>query len=307
MKTAAGVCAVLLWLPAPVTAAAPGAGLDSLRQGPLTVTHAPQDASLARQLARAGERIHRSIVEDLGLAHTVHVRVLLLTDSVDGATRDDLDPRLPSWLAGAAWAGRRRIVLTVRPGENSSDLETILAHELTHVILEEDFPGQGAWPLWFREGIAMRQSGQEGLRRRAALSVAALRGRIIPLGSLWTAFPDDEGGARLAYAESFAVISYLVAEHGEERFRSLMNALRAEEFEDAFREVYGFGTGAMEGRWRKWVGRRYSWIPLVTGGTAFWALTMAVFFVALAVRRRRNRLIEERWETEEGWPPRFPW
>ena len=153
----------------------------------------------------------------------------------------------------------------------------------------------------------MRQSGREGLRHRASLSLAALRRRIIPLDELWTHFPAEESQARLAYAESFAVISFLVAEHGEERFRELMRALRGKGFEEAFSGVYGYGTGGLETRWRKWVRRRYSWIPLATGGTAFWALPMGVFVLALAARRRRNRLIEERWEREEGWPPRFPW
>lgn len=145
----------------------------------------------------------------------------------------------------------------------------------------------------------MRMSGEEGLRGRASLSLAALRRRLIPLDSLWTSFPDDESGARLAYAESFSVISFLIAEHGRGEFLELMDRLRTEDFDKAFRSAYGHGPGKMESEWRRFVARRYSWVPLVTGGSAFWALTMAVFFLTAALRRRRNRLIERRWE-EEG-------
>lgn len=280
---------------------------SSYRHGPVTVIHSPEDEALAKEVARIASERHRRIRADLGLESKVEATVLLMTESLANSGYDDPARDLPPWFAGAAWAGRELIVLRVRRGDNSRRVARLVAHELTHVILKVDYPGLPSWPLWFQEGLAMREAGGEGLRGSAALSLAALRRRLIPLDSLWTSFPADEAGSRLAYAQSFSVISFLLSQYGRERFLVFMKELRSDDFETALRNVYGFGTGSMEGEWRRYAVRRYSWVPLATGGSAFWILTMVIFVLALAARRRRSRLIEKRWEEEEGWPPRFPW
>ena len=78
-----------------------------------------------------------------------------------------------------------------------------------------------------------------------------------------------------------------------------MRELRGRSFEDAFRLAYGTGIGAAEGRWLRWVNRRFAWVPAATSETAFWLLITLLFLVAIAVRRRRSRLMRERWEQEE--------
>lgn len=145
----------------------------------------------------------------------------------------------------------------------------------------------------------MRESGGEGLRRGAVLSFAVLRHRLLPLDELWSSFPDNEAGSRLAYAQSFSVVSFLHHRYGEARFLSFMESLRTSDFEEAFARSYRTGLGAMEKAWRRYVQRRYNWIPLLTGGTAFWMLIVITFFAALAVRRRRDRLLREKWDEEE--------
>jgi hypothetical protein len=145
----------------------------------------------------------------------------------------------------------------------------------------------------------MKQSGEQGLRSRAILSLAAARGRLIPFDLLWSSFPQDQAGSRLAYAQSFSAVAFLISRHGETAFTALLKNLRNLDFEDAFAESYGYRLAAMERDWRRYVRLRYSWIPLVTGGTAFWLLILALFFIALTVRRQRSRELHRQWEEEE--------
>ncbi|MFC1657296.1 peptidase MA family metallohydrolase [Candidatus Moduliflexota bacterium] len=295
-------------LPSCPAAAAPAAPsllseAASLRSGPVTVLHAPADRALAGRLARRAAGIHERIREDLGLEKEIEVTVLLLTDRLPDAVTRPYDDPLETWIAGAAWSGRKFIVLRLKPGGEISEQERLLAHELTHVILQGDYALDGTWPQWFQEGLAMRESGGEGFRQRATLSFAALRGRILPLESISSRFPDNEAESRLAYAQSFSVISFLHAGFGRHRFRLFMDELRRRPFDDAFRSVYGMGTGRMEKEWRRFVQRRYNWIPLLTGATTFWTLTLLIFFLALGARRRKDRLLREKWEEEER-PPR---
>ncbi len=278
-------------------------GTAATGYGPVTVLHAPPDKALAERLARRAAGIHGRIREDLGLEKEIDVTVLLLTDRLPEEVARSYDDPLEDWIAGAAWAGRKFIVLRIGPGGEISEQERLLAHELTHVILQGDYALGGTWPQWFQEGLAMRESGGEGFRQRATLSFAALRGRILPLESISRRFPDNEAESRLAYAQSFSVISFLHAGFGRHRFRLFMDELRGKPFEEAFRAVYGMGTGKMEKEWRRFVQRRYNWIPLLTGATTFWTLTLLIFFLALGARRRKDRLLREQWE-EEDRPPR---
>ncbi len=284
---------------APLPSAPVESGLDAYRQAPISILHAAGDRGLAVEIAAAARHHHRRIRKDLGLESAVEVTILLVTDRLPESRYRELDRTLAPWLAGAAWVKEQFVIIRILPGQSILDHDALLAHELTHVILKADFPGMGGWPLWFREGLAMRESKGEGLRRYTSLSLATLRRRLIPLDDLWVRFPDNEADSRLAYAESFSVIAFLVSRHGHRRFQQFISALRGEEFEAAYRRVYGTGLGSMEREWRLFVERRYHWIPLVTGGTAFWMLTLVVFFLSLAARRRKSRLVREEWEREE--------
>lgn len=274
-------------------------GAAGVTAGPATVVHADGDAGYARAVAALAAAEHERIRGDLGLEHRVPVAVLLLTANSPAATREEWARRLPSWMAGAAIPARQTIIVRVSPGQTPRDLEPLLAHELTHVILRADYPAHDDWPLWFQEGLAMRESRSEGWRDHLTLSAAALLDRMLPFESLSVRFPADESTARLAYAQSASLLTFLDAEYGRARFEALMRELRGRGFEDAFRSVYGFGTGAAEGQWLRWANRRWAWVPALTSDGAFWLLITLLFLAAVAARRRRSRLMRERWEEEE--------
>lgn len=296
------LCLLLSTFPVPPEACAdePKAPAPAaVRAGPVTVIHAEGDAGYAQAVATLANEAHERIRADLGLAHPVEAAILLLTANSPAASREEWSRRLPAWMAGAAMPARQFIIVRVTPGQTPRKLEPLLAHELTHVILRADYPGHDGWPLWFQEGLSMRESRTEGLREYLTLSAAALFGRMLPLEALSARFPADEAEARLAYAQSASFLAFLDAGAGRARFRILMEELRRRDFEDAFRIAYGVGTGAAEGQWLRWVNRRLAWLPAVTSETAVWLLITLLFLLVIVVRRRRSRLMRERWEEEE--------
>jgi hypothetical protein len=295
------LCLMALLLPTHGAAAAAVGGVSgaTVRSGPVTVVHAEGDAGYARAVAALAAAAHERIRGDLGLEQPVAAAILLLTANSPAATREEWARRLPAWMAGAAIPARQLIVVRVAPGKTPASLEPLLAHELTHVILHADYPDSDGWPLWFQEGLAMRESRSEGLREYLTLSAAALLRRMLPFESLSASFPAAEAEASLAYAQSASFLAFLDSQSGRGRFTILMRELRGRGFEEAFRIAYGAGTGAAEGRWLQWVNRRYAWLPAMTSESAFWLLITLLFLVAVAVRRRRSRLMRERWEKEE--------
>lgn len=290
---------LLLSLPATAANADGGPPAATARSGPVTVVHAEGDAGYARAVAAFAAAAHERIRRDLRLEHPVEAAILLLTANSPAATREEWARRLPSWMAGAAIPARQFIIVRVAPGQTPNNLEPLLAHELTHVILKADYPAHDSWPLWFQEGLAMRESRTEGVREYVLLSAAALFDRMLPLESLSVSFPAAESEARLAYAQSASFLAFLDAQSGRGRFAILMRELRAHGFEDAFRVAYRARIGAAEGQWLQWVNRRFAWVPAVTSDTALWLLITLLFLVAIVVRRRRSRLMRERWEQEE--------
>jgi hypothetical protein len=295
------LCVLAPLFPSPAFAANTdgGAAAATVRSGPVTVVHAEGDAGYARAVSVLASAAHERIRSDLKLEHPVEAAILLLTANSPAATREEWARRLPTWMAGAALPARQLIVIRVAPGQTPNGLEPLLAHELTHVILKADYREHDDWPLWFQEGLAMRESRTEGVREYVTLSAAALFDRMLPLASLSVSFPAAEAEARLAYAQSASFLGFLDANYGRGRFAVLMRELRVRAFENAFRLAYGSGIGAAEGQWLKWVNRRFAWVPAVTSETAFWLLITLLFLVAIAVRRRRSRLMRERWEEEE--------
>jgi len=299
-RSIAACLLTLLLLPPGATAndeeQAPAA---AVRSGPVTVVHAAGDAGYARAVAALAATAHERIRRDLGLEHPVEAAILLLTANSPAATREEWARRLPAWMAGAALPARQFIIVRVAPGQTPGGLEPLLAHELTHVILKADYPEHDDWPLWFQEGLAMRESRTEGVREYVTLSAAALFDRMLSLESLSVSFPAAEAEARLAYAQSAGFLAFLDSRSDGGRFAILMRELRVRGFEDAFRLAYGVGIGAAEGQWLRWINRRFAWVPAVTSETAFWLLITLLFLVAIAVRRRRSRLMREQWEKEE--------
>jgi len=300
-RSIAPLCLLTLLLHQPAVAANADSGppAATARSGPVTVAHAEGDAGYARAVAALAATAHERIRRDLGLEHPVEAAILLLTTNSPAATREEWARRLPTWMAGAAIPAQQFIIVRVAPGQTPNGLEPLLAHELTHVILKADYRGHDDWPLWFQEGLAMRESRTEGLREYLTLSAAALFDRMLPLESLSVSFPATEAEARLAYAQSASFLAFLDSRYGKRRFTILMRELRVRGFEAAFRVAYGTGIGAAEGRWLRWVNRRFAWVPAVTSETAFWLLITLLFLVAIAVRRRRSRLMRERWDEEE--------
>lgn len=275
-------------------------GLERLVRGPVTVVHAPGNAGFAAAVAgRAAEHYER-IRADLGLATRDPVAVLLLTDKVSPVVRTAWREQLPRWLGGVAFGEDRFVVIRVDQGRTPRDLDGVLVHELTHVLVKAEFPTAGSWPAWFQEGLAMREAGDEGVQRFATLALAVLRDRLLPLASLRRSFPGNEAEARLAYAQSASFLSFLVDEFGRERFSRLLPALREGEFDQAFRRVYGASVGTLEEEWRRRLRRPYTVIPLFTGGGVYWALALLLFFVALARRWFKSRRLRRQWEEEEG-------
>lgn len=145
---------------------------------------------------------------------------------------------------------RRRIDIRAdRPGW----LSGALAHEVTHVVLADEFVASGV-PLWADEGMAVLADpeAKQGLHLRD-LECARQCGRTLRLAELLS-----EGGAPSReqmpafYGQSLSLVKYLVARKTPAEFVGFLHSARRDGYDAALRDCYGLGGVAdLERQWEQ--------------------------------------------------------
>lgn len=143
------------------------------------------------------------------------------------------------WSAGVV-STKDRMISTYPSAKGFFD--SVLPHELGHIIFR-DYVGQKAdVPLWFEEGVAMSQEKGRQAEADDALQKAMAQGRFMSLPDLNSA--DLGPGAdpefvELFYAEAASVVGFILQDGEEYRFSRLCNELRqGARFETALKKSY---------------------------------------------------------------------
>ncbi len=126
-----------------------------------------------------------------------------------------------------------------------------LAHELAHVVLADRFDTD-ALPRWLDEGMAIladpaekRRGHSRGVRRAMATGSYFRLPELLslsdyPPASRWATF----------YDQSAALVEYLVARQGHERFVEFVEISLEHGYDHALRQVYDVGMAQLERQWR---------------------------------------------------------
>jgi len=125
------------------------------------------------------------------------------------------------WSHGVAFAKAKTIKLYP---DVSGFFDSILPHELGHIIFR-DFIGYTAdIPLWFEEGVAIYQEKAKRLGSNDIVKEAIENGQFIPLSQLTGVrlYKDTQDQVvDLFYAESASAVYYMITELGDQEFTML--------------------------------------------------------------------------------------
>ncbi len=155
----------------------------------------------------------------------------------------------PEWASGL-FDGKIRVTLAP-DGAEPSGLDSVLAHELAHVLVRQ--ASRGAAPAWLHEGVAQWCEG----RRLPARSVSGVLG-FGPAGSLDALEQRfrrklDASSARATYAESLSILEYLLAVRGDGALRCVLARLaEGTTFPEALRSETGLTPAELYAGWRRW-------------------------------------------------------
>ncbi|MCR4336430.1 MAG: peptidase MA family metallohydrolase [Candidatus Omnitrophica bacterium] len=199
----------------------------------------PQD--FIRTVEDAAERYYDEILDRLGFSRETiwtlkdRTRIYIYSDQEDYVNSTGQ----AGWSHGAADV-RNRIIKTF-PSSNGF-FDTLLPHELGHIIFREYIGYNLFIPLWFEEGIAMFQEKAKRWGANKSVHGAIKNGKFIPLTDLSRRGPtktSDDEYVNLYYTEAASLVYYMIVEFGKYRFNDLCRKLKnGDPFEDAVLKTY---------------------------------------------------------------------
>jgi hypothetical protein len=143
------------------------------------------------------------------------------------------------WSHGVTFARAKTIKLYP---DASGFFDSILPHELGHIIFREYVGYTIDLPLWFEEGVAIYQEKAKRIGSNQAVEKTIENGQFISLTQLSGVrlYKDTNNQVvDLFYTESASAVYYLITELGEQEFYMLCNELKENTpFPEALHHVY---------------------------------------------------------------------
>jgi hypothetical protein len=245
-----GVLSLGLLLPV-LAAAAESNEWRSLRFEHFVVRYEGDEAHASR-MGRAAESLLGRAMEELGYRqrdgfwlweNRCRIRIYRARERF----REGSDA--PEWAGGRADYAARTIE-TYEGSETFAD--RILPHELTHLVFREFIGFKGEVPGWLDEGVAQWVSSRLAGTEIPAVPRAALGLGAMTSVDLRTA---DRTTASVVYAQSVAVVDFLIRTQGKDRFSDFCRRLRdGRSMDDALGFTYGAALrniDALDRAWRK--------------------------------------------------------
>ena len=245
-------------------------------------------------LLRTARQLERSFGHRLSYAPKVHI--------VADSRRFDslLGGGFPHWGAAAAIPHQRRIVVkSPHHFRVNRPLRQLLAHEYAHLWLSDRL-GLGRAPRWLDEGIAMTVSLEWGWQENLTLNRAAVLGELVGLSEIERVNRLPATRARVAYAEAYLAVTYLLETYGRRPFNRLLDSLAAgASLDRALTGAIGADTAEFEAEFADYLRGRFNLVMLVADTMYFWIGLALLLVLAGLLRYARRRRYYERWREEE--------
>jgi hypothetical protein len=161
----------------------------------------------------------------------------------------------PEWGGGLAFPRHSKVIIGISPSELSWGIGAV-KHELSHVLIGYyTFSCVNSTPIWVDEGLAMYSEGELDPYSQDLLQSAIDQDNLLSTRELGQIFSESPDLARLAYAESYSLVSFLLEDFGSDAMLNVLTKFKQGASVDrALESVYGFDRDGLDAAWRAWVG-----------------------------------------------------
>jgi len=206
-----------------------------------------------------------------------------------------------TWVSGYADPARGSVVVALPPAvDQPLEIQRLIPHEIAHILLYRFMGAEFSYlPAWLNEGFAS-QMEIYSLPENKLILERAYEGRdLIPFLHLCQALPADPELARLAYAQSDALVEYIQQEYGLPGLQSLIYAYdQGVSCERGVEMAFGISLQDLELGWQRDTyaqGTLKLYIYLLAGLLLFLILGLGGFIV---FKTRQNQ-DEGDWDENE--------
>ncbi len=209
------------------------------------------------RVTRSAERAYDLISRRLNFTLRTKVPLVMFAPS-GGVTHEQVVTYAVSDQVAPQHPHRSRLVLPLREGD--TQLDTLMVHELTHLLVGEiilpSAPGDGGVPRWVHEGIASYMSSGWSTEHERVMRELVAAGNVPALSHL------TGGGGfanpRLNDALGHAAFDYIESRWGAASIRRFINALIIPRVDKTYDAVFDLTPAEFDAAYRQYVERRFS-------------------------------------------------
>lgn len=251
------------------------------------VVYFTEEGKLAKEVLRKAEKYYRRIAKDLGYARYSdfwtwdnRVKIYIYPDkkSFIKATGQ------PEWSEGMADYREKRIISYAW---SQGFIDSLLPHEMAHLIFRDFVGFKGDVPLWLDEGVAqwaeapkrkhMRSAVRNLLNSNSLLSledlmkldIRQIEGKdeihtytvLTKSGDKEILILSSETLVNIFYLQSFSLVGFMIKRFGTEKFTDFCRQLRdGKSIDEALRftyPIYMRDIKELENKWRRYIEEVY--------------------------------------------------
>lgn len=207
---------------------------------------------------------------------------------------------VPDWGVGVAIPRKDYISVLSPVGENfSQPFEEIVRHELAHIAIHKRAGGK-LIPRFMDEGFAMMFAHQWSFGDDITVAKARLTGSLYSLWEIDGVNMLNSAQARIAYAESYLAVKFIIETFGKQAFQNLLDGFGQGKNRDAvFQEVLGTSFIGFDKMFADHLKNNYHWVMILTDPIILWTGLVLLFLLGFILIRRKNKDIYKKWEEEE--------
>ncbi|MFH0753160.1 MAG: hypothetical protein V2A70_01175 [Candidatus Omnitrophota bacterium] len=238
-------------------AAEAGADWQEVQSEHFVIRHQHVPLSFVNEVLREAETHYRHTMTTLGFTRykgwSWSSRVKI---SIYHSREDYVGSSHHAWSGGQVNLATREIVTF--PSERGF-FDTLLPHELGHIIFREAAGSHGNIPLWLDEGVAMFQERAQSIEADADVRELIARDAYIPLAelnSMALRSTTDRAVVGVFYREAASLVRFLIVKYEVYRFERLCRELKkGREFTAALKSSYMEfeNLAALEKAWRRYL------------------------------------------------------
>jgi len=269
------------------------------KAGDVVVVAELKDSLIVEDLA--GFALEAQSINEKFYSHPLqNIIYVYLTDS-ESEYHKFSNTKIPEWSSGVAFISQHIIVL--KPGQyyNPVRYRETMIHEISHIYMGELSNMRNRLPVWLNEGTAMYLSGKSlSWEENIVLGNALAANKLLDLTAIDSLLAFKTAEANLAYLESFLAIQFIVEQHGEKKLSEIILSLSKHgSLDQIFLEILGYDFFDFELKWFDNFKSQFRWIAFLQFENLFFMTLVIIIFLALVMRRYRNKKIYQRWEEED--------